>query len=555
MDSQSWLLNLDDDGVGHALDLTPASTQELQQNEHLQISSTIPDGHQEINHDMLNMDMDHLNSIIGDDLFENDLKTSFKDTIKSSLYDPNLSSNINDHDNDSTIEQYQSRINPYDYTSFNSNGDQTNHNQDLNMNDNQLNNQSHEIYNHPGIISSHSASSRINLQIPPTPKTSSSVFKSPLNLSHYPNENFNIDVSFTPLISPAMTSNMNLTGPEIYFSPLTSPALVPQLQPIQNSKTQQVQDSTAFKTPRINPNNNYSSKRKSIYAAKKANTPKPSKSNNTTPILGPKQSNKVSKQSPLIRNKRSSIHSESLPDMELGLPAQPVTTSGIVNYNTIGSNNNNNVSNGDQSAPMTPAILMKIQRGKSNDRVHALIAPKIRKSSDKLRLYSSSSSSPENNSSSVSNNNINNSNSSSDNDNALLLASKSNYQHILEGKYTEVGLSYPSSINYGITAKKTNHKLAEQGRRNRMNNAIIKLGEIIPSQIYTKAEVVPSKATTIELSIEYIQDLLNQVNRLKERLKECEKSGNDMHTGMVRGITPENQQHVETNQEQINSSI
>lgn len=62
--------------------------------------------------------------------------------------------------------------------------------------------------------------------------------------------------------------------------------------------------------------------------------------------------------------------------------------------------------------------------------------------------------------------------------------------------------------------KKASHKLAEQGRRNRMNIAVQSLGLLIP-QSYHDQVAVPSKATTVELASQYIGDLLEEIERMK----------------------------------------
>ena len=64
--------------------------------------------------------------------------------------------------------------------------------------------------------------------------------------------------------------------------------------------------------------------------------------------------------------------------------------------------------------------------------------------------------------------------------------------------------------------KKASHKLAEQGRRNRMNNAVQELGRLIP-QSYHDEVSIPSKATTVELASKYITALLKEVEELKGR--------------------------------------
>ncbi|KFY69069.1 hypothetical protein V498_10524, partial [Pseudogymnoascus sp. VKM F-4517 (FW-2822)] len=59
----------------------------------------------------------------------------------------------------------------------------------------------------------------------------------------------------------------------------------------------------------------------------------------------------------------------------------------------------------------------------------------------------------------------------SDDTASLLLATKSNYQNILEGTHLP-GVSYPTELSTNLTSKRTSHKIAEQGRRNRINSAL-----------------------------------------------------------------------------------
>lgn len=58
------------------------------------------------------------------------------------------------------------------------------------------------------------------------------------------------------------------------------------------------------------------------------------------------------------------------------------------------------------------------------------------------------------------------------------------------------------------------HKLAEQGRRNRMNVALQDLDRLIPEE-YKRDVLVPSKATTVELGTEYIKALQREIDALK----------------------------------------
>lgn len=75
---------------------------------------------------------------------------------------------------------------------------------------------------------------------------------------------------------------------------------------------------------------------------------------------------------------------------------------------------------------------------------------------------------------------------------------------------------YMGLRNGKMPTKKTSHKIAEQGRRNRMNNAITELLLLIPPALHETAQI-PSKATTVELAAEYITVLLKEIEDLKLR--------------------------------------
>ncbi|CAH2353278.1 hypothetical protein CLIB1423_10S01354 [[Candida] railenensis] len=60
--------------------------------------------------------------------------------------------------------------------------------------------------------------------------------------------------------------------------------------------------------------------------------------------------------------------------------------------------------------------------------------------------------------------------------------------------------------------KKASHKVAEQGRRNRMNVAIHELASLIPKKYHDEVSI-PSKATTVELASKYINDLLEELGK------------------------------------------
>lgn len=132
---------------------------------------------------------------------------------------------------------------------------------------------------------------------------------------------------------------------------------------------------------------------------------------------------------------------------------------------------------------------------------------------------------------------------------ALLLASKSNYQNILEGTHLP-GVSYPEALSTNLTSKRTSHKIAEQGRRNRINTALQEIASLLPLQPMndsnhhapkegqeggvgsmmmtgTAAQQSNSKASTVEMAIEYIKILQGELKDVKGKLTEAEKKLED----------------------------
>lgn len=126
---------------------------------------------------------------------------------------------------------------------------------------------------------------------------------------------------------------------------------------------------------------------------------------------------------------------------------------------------------------------------------------------------------------------------------ALYLASKSNYQNILEGTHLP-GVSYPETLAENLTSKRTSHKIAEQGRRNRINLALKEIEALLPHSIIatcgkkdragsqengdgdTKASSSAqgaSKASTVEMAIIYIKSLQTELKETKDKLDAVEK--------------------------------
>ncbi|KAJ5495588.1 hypothetical protein N7539_000704 [Penicillium diatomitis] len=129
---------------------------------------------------------------------------------------------------------------------------------------------------------------------------------------------------------------------------------------------------------------------------------------------------------------------------------------------------------------------------------------------------------------------------------ALYLASKSNYQHILDGTLPS-GVSYPETLAENLSSKRTNHKLAEQGRRNRINNALKEIESLIPPEFIQMrqakeaamsgvkpgekdkdkpANQVISKASAVEMAIDYIKALKKTLEETSSKLIAAESKLN-----------------------------
>jgi hypothetical protein len=115
-----------------------------------------------------------------------------------------------------------------------------------------------------------------------------------------------------------------------------------------------------------------------------------------------------------------------------------------------------------------------------------------------------------------------------------LLMSKSNYQNILEGN-TVPGVSYPSELSTNLTSKRTSHKIAEQGRRNRINSALQIMAGLIPDKEglgsteedekkeSKQANAANSKASVVESAIEHMKSLKQENVDLKEEVQNLRK--------------------------------
>ena len=118
-------------------------------------------------------------------------------------------------------------------------------------------------------------------------------------------------------------------------------------------------------------------------------------------------------------------------------------------------------------------------------------------------------------------------------DTQRLLMSKSNYQNILEGN-TVPGVSYPSELSTNLTSKRTSHKIAEQGRRNRINSALQIMASLLPEPQKVVADedaaedkkdakqvnTQSSKASVVENAIVHMKSLQQENGDLRKELEE-----------------------------------
>lgn len=125
-----------------------------------------------------------------------------------------------------------------------------------------------------------------------------------------------------------------------------------------------------------------------------------------------------------------------------------------------------------------------------------------------------------------------------DNTHALLLASKSNYQNILDGT-TVPGVVYPTSLSTNLTSKRTSHKIAEQGRRNRINMALQEMQALLPSPLLAPTPDAKSpesaaqqsnnsKAAKVESAIDYIKQLKQEVSERDELLSKKDQEMDEL---------------------------
>jgi hypothetical protein len=121
-----------------------------------------------------------------------------------------------------------------------------------------------------------------------------------------------------------------------------------------------------------------------------------------------------------------------------------------------------------------------------------------------------------------------------------LLMTKSNYQNIIEGNLLP-GVTYPAELSTNLTSKRTSHKIAEQGRRNRINSALQVMAGLLPEHQQVKlsddgdgkkdskqANAQNSKASVVENAIVHMKHLTQENSDLKQQLEELRKKVQEM---------------------------
>jgi hypothetical protein len=108
------------------------------------------------------------------------------------------------------------------------------------------------------------------------------------------------------------------------------------------------------------------------------------------------------------------------------------------------------------------------------------------------------------------------------------------------------GVSYPDALLENLTSKRTSHKIAEQGRRDRINTALKEIESLLPQGSKppeAKGEMNisnstgngldgdkasnsaqgNSKASSVEMAIVYIRSLQTELADTKAKLENAEK--------------------------------
>lgn len=294
------------------------------------------------------------------------------------------------------------------------------------------------------------------------------------------------DAVFTPLVSPAVTpmdSQVNtnkFTQPiQTLFEPLTLPALNAQNSNVDRRRLSSLMFAPADEQP-----------------VHKRRTP-----HSTPTLLAASSSLAKGKRSPSVKNRSAKATVspiEKLPESSMDLSKTSTETTPMLPPQ--GKKIGISASGDPNGSTAGPATLMGFTMGRlaelqhNDDESSNNSSPSLKnsnKSSRKSSIYSSKNTST----------------------NKVLLPKSSSSSETSPILDSHMG-SMPKKSGEKPSTKKASHKLAEQGRRNRMNVAVHELSSLIP-QDYHEEVSIPSKATTVELASKYIRDLLVELEKAR----------------------------------------
>ncbi|KAL1915461.1 uncharacterized protein VTP21DRAFT_6585 [Calcarisporiella thermophila] len=326
---------------------------------------------------------------------------------------------------------------------------------------------------------------------------SQDMFLSPLTMeasNMLLDDNLEDDLILTPLISPTPSpfltpsqtyslSNQDTITPNEIFSPLTSPALLPQEQSTDNSS----QSST------LRPK-----------SKKRTNDPQPyvkvrqtiAKGGRTTARKRNSVPNSLSLPSAVTSSSSTSSQLETSmpPPATRPLPATPASLMNLPSQAKGASEIESELRSSPAMKPISPTVGPMHFRGGSVPTSPA-IKPYISPSLKPLLPGAVSQ------------------------EVAARLATKSNYQTIRDGDSKLIGLSYSPELHSGIEMRRSSHKAAEQKRRDLLKHCFDDLRSVLPDI----EEKNPSKVMLLRKSYEYISGLNKRAREQDAKIESLQK--------------------------------
>ncbi|KAI8892836.1 hypothetical protein BC833DRAFT_610518 [Globomyces pollinis-pini] len=413
-----------------------------------------------------------------------------------------------------------------------------NHHQNTNnqMQNNQSNQQQQQNWNlnHSPISSNHQQQFQLqqqyNMQIR---NEILSPFLQNTPYSQNDNYQFNDDQTFSPLVSPAITPDVNFNQlslqAQVNFSNLSSPALHPHPQRgLSTDSNLDLQNNNMNSSPFMN---HFIAPQKRNSAQNFVSSPlalSTSKSFQLNPndnqfSLGTSAISQQSNQSGLMSPPNSFQMYPTQSDQ------QPLTPLAL--------------------APITPSQLMQIN---TNPKSYDMNKQEMYK-----QFQNSNQSDFNSNGSTLQTDNYNNGKekrgrstkrksltnmkpilpdvSSSRTDAVDVLSQRSNYQNLIDGHSEQLGLKHDSTYTNGVQYKRTTHKEAEQRRRDNLKHSFKLMREVLPPM----KEKAPSKVFVLKRAREYVLELKHETN---EKSKEVDYLRS--HIANLSKLLSESGQHV-----------